>query len=309
MADLSDLEIKSITQYVESQTHDRENGVRLVQKVGSRRIAGNTHELFDVWMEKDDRWWVITDPLNLYAQEDFNSIEQAFTYHLGLGMILLHRGTGEAVETEDDDPGMRPAWRKFTKAAEAMSEASESEDFQAVGIRCREALIALVKAHTDDSWVVRPADPPKAADVKGWTGIFAESLATGRLRRYLRDMADKTWDLTVWLQHYSDATEWDAELVLHATAHCIRTFTLAMIRAERGEPSRCPECESYRVTTDGDVEERDGLLGWWSQPACPVCGWRGEVTFEPYSAEYLRRLTNYHAGRDPDDDGKPEGRL
>jgi hypothetical protein len=79
---------REIRQYVESQTRELDDHVRLVQRVGRRRIAGHTHDLYDVWMDDGDRWWVITGFTNLYSQNDFNDIDQAFTYHLGICALL-----------------------------------------------------------------------------------------------------------------------------------------------------------------------------------------------------------------------------
>jgi hypothetical protein len=48
--------------------------------------------------------------------------------------------------------------------------------------------------------------------LKGWGNIFADRLSqAGRLRSYLKAIVDKTWDLTVWLQHNSNATSIDAD--------------------------------------------------------------------------------------------------
>lgn len=295
----SDTEAKGIRQYVESQTHDDENPVDLVQKVGSRRISGVTHGLFDVWMKKGDRWWVITEPTNLYEQESFKSIEQAFTFHLGIAVVLRDRARAEAIGEEGE--AVSPAWRRFLRATDAMDEATEAEDYQAVGIRCREALLALVRQHRTAGWVPVLDEPPQVANFKAWMDIFAEALTTSRPRRYLKALAEKTWDLTVWLQHCSDASEWDAELVINATAHILNTFSLAIIGFERGTPRRCPQCDSYRVTQDGDIAEQEGRQGWRTQDVCLACGWRGEVTFEPWTLEYLNRLNEYLT------DGGPEG--
>ena len=38
------------------------------------------------------------------------------------------------------------------------------------------------------------------------------------MRAYLQDLADRTWDVCVWLQHDTEAGELDAEIVLEATA-------------------------------------------------------------------------------------------
>jgi hypothetical protein len=45
----------------------RRNGVTLVQRVGQERVLGRTHLMYDVHTLKG-RWWVITDPTNLYDQ-------------------------------------------------------------------------------------------------------------------------------------------------------------------------------------------------------------------------------------------------
>ena len=300
MEELSDTEAKAIRQYVESQTHDGENPVDLVQKVGSRRVSGVTHRMFDVWMKKGDRWWVITEPTNLYEQASFKSIEQAFTFHLGIAVVLRDRARTEA--TGEEGEAVSPAWRRFLKATDAMDEATEAEDYQAVGIRCREVLLSLVRHHSADGWVPALDEPPQVANFKAWMDIFTEALTTSRPRRYLKALAEKTWDLTVWLQHCSDATEWDAELVLNATAHLLNTFSLAIIGLERGTPRRCPQCDSYRVAQDGDVAEQKGRQGWWAQDVCLACAWRGEETFEPWTLDYLNRLSDYLAAENPEDE-------
>ena len=292
--EMTEQEEREIRQYVESQTHDEANPVRLVQRVGRRRIAGRTHDLYDVWMDKGDRWWVITGFTNLYSQYDFNEVDMAFTYHLGICAVLRERMRTETDEESSEHIG-RP-WRRFVKAVDAMSEAEESEDFQAVGIRCREALLALGREHTSADWLPTPDEPPKVANFKGWMNLYASALASGRVRQYLRDIAERTWDLTVWLQHFADATELDAEMVLEATSHCLIVFAMILRRYQDGSSARCSQCDSYRLAQDGEIEERDGVTGWASNEVCLACGWTGERVFEPYAddwfegaAEYLQR--------------------
>jgi hypothetical protein len=265
--------------------------VRLVQSGGRRRIAGYPHDLYAVWMSKGDRWWVITGMTNLYAQEDFHDLDQVFTFHLGLCTLLREKFRIEADEESAEHIGR--AWRRYAKAVDAMSEAEEAEEFQAVGIRCREALLALIRDHATAPWLPGTESPPKAADFGGWADLHAQALASGRMRSYLRDLASRTWDIAVWLQHYADATELDAELALEATAHFLRMFALAVRRYQQGSSRRCPACDSYRLAQDGDVEERAGLLGYASQDVCRACGWTSEQAFEPYSAEWFARAAAY----------------
>jgi hypothetical protein len=83
VADLSEPDERFIRQYVESQS-PADDSVTLVQSVGSQRIPGRRHDLYDVHCEKT-RGWVITDPTNLYQQSDFPEVEQALILHIGLG--------------------------------------------------------------------------------------------------------------------------------------------------------------------------------------------------------------------------------
>jgi hypothetical protein len=291
---MTEQEEREIRDYVRSQTAEKDNDVELVQRVGRRRVAGYTHDLYDVWMSKGDRWWVITGMTNLYSQEAFPDLDQVFTFHLGLCTLLRERFRVEADEESAQHIGR--AWRRYAKAVDAMSDAEEAEDFQSVGIRCREALLALVREHMEAQWLPAVGTRPKAADFSGWMELHARALASGRMRAYLRDLADRTWDLAVWLQHDADATELDAEIVLDATAALLRMFGLAVRRHEQGSARRCPGCDSYRLAQDGAVEERDARPGYASNEVCLACGWQSERTFEPYSAEWLKRAADYLEG-------------
>lgn len=174
--------------------------------------------------------------------------------------------------------------------------ANEAEDFQAVGIKCREDLIALVQEHADAEWVGTLASAPKRSDVKGWGDVFAQKLTHGRMRAYLKGLFETTWDLVVWLQHYKNAVPWDAELVLDATSHLIEGFGVLLRRHEQGPPKRCPRCESYRVSNAFETVERP-QPGFTETPVCAACDRHGESSFtssverEAEVAAYQKRKT------------------
>lgn len=101
-------------------------------------------------------------------------------------------------------------------------------------MRCREALVTLAREHQDAEWVRVPDERPKADDAKNWLRIYADSLTRSRPRDYMRALADRTWALANWQTHYTESTEWDAQLVLDATAQLLNTFTLLWVRYEQG---------------------------------------------------------------------------
>jgi hypothetical protein len=299
MAELPAVERKGVETYVNSQTRDSSDLVKIVQKIGARRIAHESYELYDVRTEQGGRWWVISEPMNLYSQDDFHSIDEAFTYHLGLRALLFDQRPmpGGRDDQEEDETG-ESSWfaaplRTYNRAVQTMAEAVEPEDFQAVGIRCRETLISYVRQARRESWVPHQEAPPQAANFKAWIDILADAISTGKQRSYLKAVSVKTWDLAVWLQHYTDATEFDAEIVINATRNFLSSFGLAIRRYSEGDPQRCPQCESYRLEADGDVTEIKGRPGWASRQTCLSCGWQGPEEFEPFTAEYLQRLLDY----------------
>ncbi|MFD2027636.1 hypothetical protein [Promicromonospora aerolata] len=294
MPDLPDHEERHIRQYVEGQIRDDDTPVTLVQKVESRRLWGQVHDIYDVHTT-EDRWWVITAMTNLYSQAEFPKLDTAFTFHLGLMMQLQER---DRVEIDEDSAReVLGAWRRYRAAVDAMNDAREAEDYQAVGVKCREALIAFGVQHQAAEWLPDQAAPPKRADFKGCTDRYAQALATGRFRRYLKEIAAKAWDLAVGLQHDANATAWDAEITLDAIGHVLDVYSIAIRKTKMDPPSRCPACESYRFVTDGDLAEREGKSGWLSSEVCSACGHRGPETFRSWH-EMDRALEDAARGRD-----------
>ncbi len=274
MPELPEHEARYNRDYVNSQSPE-DDQAGLVQKVGSRRIMGALHEMYDVHCERS-RWWVITEPTNLYLQDDFPEVEQALIFHLGLGMFMAERSRGEI--GDGDEERVSGSWRRFKQALADLDDAGESEDFQAIGIKCRDALLATVRDHMGAEWVGEVEDPPKVSDFKGWGNIFAERLAEGRVRAYIKSMVDRTWDLSVWLQHNTNATPDDAELVLDATGHLLSALGRLIHRHDHGTPERCPRCGSYRLDSDVEVVEHPES-GFLDSTVCGACGWQSERTF------------------------------
>lgn len=129
MSDMSENEERRIRDYVNGQS-PADDAAGLVQKVGSRRVLGRRRDLYDVHCAQS-RWWVITDPTNLYSQDDFPQIDMALTFHIGLGAILVEQSRA-ALEDAEAQTQVASSWRRFQQAIQAMNDAEEAEDFQAV---------------------------------------------------------------------------------------------------------------------------------------------------------------------------------
>ena len=69
-------------------------------------------------------------------------MDLALTFHIGL-CLRIPRSEERSLTGFPIEP-LAGCWRTLEEAREALRHAEEVEDFQAVGMRCRESLITLV---------------------------------------------------------------------------------------------------------------------------------------------------------------------
>lgn len=256
---------KAIRDYVEWQAPDEK--VEHAERLTTEFALGRRFEAWDVHTN-ESRWWVITSPTNLYSQALFPSLDYTISFHIGLTARVLSkpdRGVPDAEQAQ-----FAAAWRIWEQASESLEEADEAEEFQSVGMRCRECLVALVKAAASAD-MVSEGEPPKRSNFVGWTEIIANHIARGEsaqhVRGYLKSVASSGWQLVNWLTHASGASYSDAALAVEVTQHVVGTFGTALFRHSRGIPDRCQNCGSYRIglwSTDGDDVR--------AVPRCRSCG-------------------------------------
>jgi hypothetical protein len=163
------------------------------------------------------------------------------------------------------------AWRRWQQAGEVLDKADEAEDFQAVGMRCRECLIVMVRTLALPEMVPEGEALPKKADVVHWCEVIANHVARGssakEVRGYLKSTSKAGWELVNWLTHAQNATRADAILAHQITEHILATFGTAVFRYRQGIPDRCQSCGSYRIGLWADEP------GTRLRPRCEACGW------------------------------------
>jgi hypothetical protein len=164
-------------------------------------------------------------------------------------------------------------WRRWEEASNALDAAEEAEEFQAVGMRCRECLIQLVRSVARAEMVPKGLEVPQDSNVVGWSEHIANAIAAGgsaeHLRGHLKSIVKSTWQMAQWLTHAANAARWDASSVLDATQAVIVAFGSAVMRYESGTPDRCPKCGSYRVAVGYNPEMSRLYIS-----ACEKCDWR-----------------------------------
>jgi len=265
----SEYQADEIREYIYGQTQGEL--VTHLEKLKTEHVFDRQIEGWDVRTNKD-RYWVVTNPTNLYSQTLFPSLDYTITFHVGLSVRIAAIEAGKArIEQRDR---LSIAWRKWEQAADALGLASEAEDFQVVGLRCRESLIAMVRGVAEDSMVPAGQEKPKAADFVHWSELIAGTIAGGssaeQVRSYIKAVAKPAWQLVNWLTHASNAVRFDARIALQATENVLGAFSAALVRFEKGLPDRCPNCSSYRIDS---VYRPDLEAGHEYFSLCESCGW------------------------------------
>jgi hypothetical protein len=263
----------NIRAYVEGQAHE---AVVHLEKAASELVGPVRHDIWDVHCT-DSRWWVVTNPTNLYSQEDFKSRDVVLTFHVGL-MLRVQYGQVREVPVAPGPADLLPgSWRRWQQAFEAYDSGDEAETFQAVGVRLRECLVSFVGETRSDELVPDGTQRPKKADFRGWSELLANHLAAGagaaKLRSYLKQMAEETWSYVNWLTHAKNTVRMDAEIGLKVVEHLLGTFTAARMRMNMAAGARCEGCGSYQVVS-GVCERCEWVDPSYQRP--PMREWSGE---------------------------------
>lgn len=264
---------QEITRYVEWQVNkgaDTDYKVVHLESVKTEVVFGEEHVVWDVHTDEPGRWWVITAPTNLYSQKLFPSLDYTLSFHIGVTARIQARESKRAPAASRDR--FRAPWRRWETASEAIDFAQEAEDFQAVGMRCRETLLSLVKQLQKDMPVEK--ERPQAANFEAWFMLIADHFAPGsrneRIRGYLKATSREVWQLVNWLTHTSKANLVEAHLALDATENLLGMTSLVVMRSESQPPDTCPSCNSYRVVSVFDAESESNHPYF---NLCESCGW------------------------------------
>jgi hypothetical protein len=243
-------ERRHIEEYLRSQSGD-DFEIEHVEKLTSEYVLGHQYDVWDAHTS-DGRWWVITNPVNLYSQDQIKSMDIALSFHIGLMSRMI---ASQPPQSAREDAWVLEVVRRLDVAGESLDRAREVEDFQAVGMRLRETLLTLAAklAGLGYQTVVGAADLQKG-NFKAWASVCAESVAAGNSAQYLRallkSLSEKTWNYVAWLTHARTAGRPDAQIALSAVTQTIEAFIVAVNRHQLGTPERCPVCASYRLRAE-----------------------------------------------------------
>jgi hypothetical protein len=228
-------EADRIRSYIEWQAPDET--VKHLEKVASESIFGQPMDAWDVRTNKN-RWWVITNPTNLYSQRLFPSLDYTISFHVGVTTRMAQAEMTDEQEEAHDQINL--LMNRLAGVRRTLFRSKKAEDFQSVGMKCRECLLLLVKTFAQTQMVPKGQEAPQRGNFIAWCEFIVNHFAPGasnhQLRSYVKGISKETWQLVNWLTHAQNAIGFHGHLAVDATENVLLSFIVAS--ANHNAPKR-----------------------------------------------------------------------
>ena len=196
---------EDIKKYVEWQNHG-EGSVLSAKTEQHFDDLGINVNAWNVKTDTDGDWWVVEGegvPMNLYPQSAYYfGADEVYSFHMGLMQRM--RAAQDEYNPEDFinavtlEAEIAPQlFRKLKNIAILIDTAKEIEDFQAIGVQCRETLIEL------GNYIYKPMmsgdkEQPKASDFKHKAEYFVQFYLKGSDNADYRSIIKKITERFKW---------------------------------------------------------------------------------------------------------------
>jgi hypothetical protein len=293
--------LEDVVQYVESQYKTECK----VLSAKPEQYFNDMDEEVRVWNVKTDlvgALWVVegdTMPMNLYSQEAYYfSADEVYSFHIGL-MERMYKSSSEYkpedfVEAITLENGIAPQlFRKLKNIATLIDSAVEIEDFQAIGVQCREVLIELGN-YIYFAEMAGEGEQPQASNFKRKAELFIKFYLTGSensdYRSIIKKLTESTWEYACKITHSSSTTFYEASTCVTLCTSLVGVYE--NIRQKVFDPIsqyKCKVCKSKRLKPVDDEVRDDGIvIKWFLQ--CEECGEITEVKFEENNSSEVRYI-------------------
>jgi len=218
-------EAEKIRSYVECQMP--KEIVRHLEKISTENIYGQPMNAWDVRTNKN-RWWVITNPINLYLQRLFPSLDYTLSFHVG---VTTRAAQSEMTDKQEKAHGrVNQLANRLADARDASFKAKNTSDFQAVGMKCRECLLHISQAFAKANMVPNGHEIPQRGNFLCWCELIANHIvpvdSNKQLRSYLKAIEKEAWQLAGWLTQTQSAKQYHGNLVVDATENVLQAYVI-----------------------------------------------------------------------------------
>ena len=282
---------EDVKKYVEWQSQDK-------CKVLSAKPEHNFSDLgievcvWNVKTDTDGDWWVVegdTVPMNLYPQSAYYfGADEVYSFHMGL--MERMRASHDKYTPEDFINGVTlgtdiapQLYRKLKSVATLIDTAKEIEDFQSIGVQCRELLIEL------GNYVYIPVmagkdEQPQKSNFKKKAELFIQFYLIGPensdYRNIIKKLTESTWDYASKITHSSAATFYEASSCVMLCTSLVGVYENIMQKVfDPISQYVCTVCKSKKLAIDSDDSDDDGIVRKLYLK-CEECNTITEVVFE-----------------------------
>lgn len=274
---------KEVAEYVEWQNH----GAGKVLSAKPEHSFDDLDDTVTVWNVKTDNdgdWWVVEGehtPMNLYPQSAYYfAADEVYSFHMGLmARMRVSRDEyhpEEYVEAMTLGTQLAPVlFRRLKNIADQIDKAEEIEDFQAIGVQCREILIELGNSIYVPEMAV-DEEQPKASDFKKKAELYIKYTLRGKensdYRSYIKKLTEATWDYASKITHSQSSSFYEASTCVSLTISLVGTYE--NVRQKENDllaKYQCNNCKSKKIyVSNVDVTEDDTIIGLSLK--CTECG-------------------------------------
>lgn len=252
---------------IETEKHIREylgsySDIKPIVNIKCEETYNDLGVIINVWNVKteDEAYWVVegeTAPMNLYSQgANYFSADEAYSFHMGLTQRLAKKHQNEFKHIIDEIPlnikHLKSINRKLNMASEKLDINLEPEDFQSIGLLCRESLIDLSKELCKRNPEIVKEKGLKKSDFKGVSNAFIDYYIPGSqnsdLRNYSRKMVDSAWSYNSMVVHSQNKKYPDAKIALLFTSAVVSLIeNLFYKHLGFDQELACSECGSLQI--------------------------------------------------------------
>ncbi len=227
--------------------------------------------VWNVKTDTDGSWWVVEGdevPMNLYPQGAYYfGTDEVYSFHMG----IMERMKNSEYRPEDfvkaitlNDDIAPQLFRKLKNIANLIDSAIEIEDFQAIGVQCREILIEL----GNTIYIIEMAgedEQPQASNFKKKGEFFVQFYLRGSdnsdYRSIIKKLTESTWDYANKITHSHNATFYEASTCVTLCTSLVGVYE--NIKQKVFDPIsqyKCKNCKSKKLKIIDDESGKDGIV-------------------------------------------------
>lgn len=252
-----------------------------IVNIKCEKTFDDLEEGVNVWNVKTESgsFWVVegeSAPMNLYPQEAYYfSADEAYSFHMGITLRLRQRHRDNFKHIIDEIPLdinlLKSISRKLLMASEKLSLTLEPEEYQGIGLICRESLVDLSKELCNRNPEIMKNKGLKHADFKGVAeeiiSLYIPGENNAALRNYSKKIVDVAWGYSSNIVHSDNKTFPDVKIALLLTSSVVSLFENLFLKYLGFDNEfKCKKCGSKQFEIK-EISERKII------EKCEFCGY------------------------------------